>query len=85
MCVREGVHWGGVGGDRERRQRTFCQGANFKRMEDYTLHCSRVTERKRGWTKQEGQSCLNKTLYIYAIPIPNLLSQTVLIAEREKS
>lgn len=75
----------GVGGDREReRQRTFCQGANFKRMEDYTLHCSRVTEGKRGGTRQEGQSCLNKTLHIYAIPIPNLSSQTILIAERER-
>lgn len=75
----------GAGGDRERETEDILSGANFERMEDYTLHCSRLTERKRGRTRQEGQSCLNKTRYIYAIPIPDLSSQTILIAEREKS
>lgn len=41
------------------REREFCQGADFKRMEDYTLHCSRVTGRKRGW-HQAGSPILSE-------------------------
>lgn len=45
--------------NREREERESCQRAGFRRKEDYTLHCSRVTERKRGW-HQAGSPILSE-------------------------
>lgn len=54
-------------GQRERRKGEFCQGLTLKNGGLHTSLFMGDREKEAG-TKQEVQSCLNKTQHIYAIP-----------------
>lgn len=80
VCERVYLGVGGGGVQREGDRGNFVRGLTLKEWRITHFTVQRWQRENEAGTKQEAQSCLNKTLHIYATLIPDLLSQTILIA-----